>query len=79
MASTAAEREERLQAQIRHLTHTIEEKDDENDKLDARITELEVRIGKLNCEKVELSNEIVAMQEEAGGFNKKLKEKDIEI
>ena len=72
-------REERLQAQIRHLTHTIEEKDDENDKLDARITELEVRIGKLNCEKVELSNEIVAMQEEAGGFNKKLKEKDIEI
>lgn len=72
-------REERFQAQIRHLTHTIEEKDNENDKLEARITELEVRIGKLNCEKVELSNEIVTMQDEANGHSKIVKEKDIEI
>ena len=43
------------------MTHTVEEKDEENDKLEARISELEVRIGKLNCEKVELSNEIVTM------------------
>ena len=72
-------REERLQAQIRHLTHTVEEKDEENDKLEARMSELEVRIGKLNCEKVELSNEIVTMQDEASGFNKIVKDKEIEI
>ena len=40
-----------MQNQIRHLTKTVEEKDDENDKLEVRITDLEVRIGKLNCEK----------------------------
>ena len=49
---------------------TIEEKDDENDRLESRITDLEVRIGKLNCEKQELSGEILAMEEEAKGFNK---------
>ena len=43
------------------------------------MSELEVRIGKLNCEKVELSNEIVTMQDEASGFNKILKDKDMEI
>ena len=40
---------------------------------------MEVRIGKLNCEKVELSNEIVTMQEEANGHSKIVKAKDIEI
>ena len=43
------------------------------------MSELEVRIGKLNCEKVELSNEIVTMQDEASGFNKIVKDKEIEI
>jgi len=77
MASTAAEREEKLQSQIRHLTKTVEEKDDENDRLEARITELEVRIGKLNIEKQELNGEILTMEEEAKGFNKIVQEKDI--
>jgi len=39
---------------IRHLQTTITEKDQENDRFEGRIVELEVRIGKINTEKYEL-------------------------
>lgn len=79
MAGTSAEREEKFQSTIKHLHKTIEEKDAENDKLEARITDLEVRIGKLNCEKAELGGELLKMSEEAKQFDKIIADKDMEI
>ena len=48
---------EKCERKEKHLNDTIAEKDRENDKLEARIVELEVRIGKLNTEKFELCQE----------------------
>ena len=61
-----AEKYEKCDRQINHLKETIKERDRENDRLEARLVELEVRIGKLNTEKFELCQE----------FEKKDKEKD---
>ena len=48
---------EKCDRTIRHLENTIKEKDGENDRLEGRIVELEVRIGKLNTEKYKLCQE----------------------
>ena len=57
---------EKCDKMIRHLENTIKEKDAENDRLEGRIVEMEVRVGKLNTEKFELCQE----------FEKKEKEKE---
>ena len=54
MASEVAEKYEKQDKQINHLKSTINDRDKDNDRLEARIVELEVRIGKLNTEKFEL-------------------------
>ena len=55
---------EKCERQIRHLEKTISDKDQENDRLEGRIVELEVRIGKLNTEKYELCQEFEKKDEE---------------
>ena len=51
IANTANEKFEKCDRTIKHLENTVKEKDQESDRLEARIVELEVRIGKLNTEK----------------------------
>ena len=46
------------------MQKTIEEKDKENDRLEGRIAELEVRIGKLNSEKYEMVLEFQGKEDE---------------
>ena len=55
---------EKTDKNIAHLQKTIDEKDKENDKLEGRIAELEVRIGKLNTEKYELVQEFEQYEKE---------------
>lgn len=50
MASQVAEKYEKCDRTIQHLKNTIQEKDQANDRLDLRIGEYEVRIGKLNTD-----------------------------
>lgn len=59
-----ARKYEKTDKTIKHLQTTIEEKDRENDKLEARIAELEVRIGKLNTEKYEIVQEFQTKEDE---------------
>ena len=46
------------------MQKTIDEKDKENDRLEGRIAELEVRIGKLNTEKYEIVQEFQGKEDE---------------
>ena len=64
MASQVAEKYEKCDRQINHLKETVKERDKENDRLEARIVELEVRIGKLNTEKFELCQEFEKKDQE---------------
>jgi len=57
MAMTVSEKFEKCDRTIKHLENTVKEKDQESDRLEGRIVDLEVRIGKLNSEKQELSQE----------------------
>ena len=57
MATQIAEQYEKTDKTITHLQNTVKEKDKDNDRLEGRIVEMEVRIGKLNTEKFELCQE----------------------
>lgn len=58
---------------------TIKERDRENDRLEARLVELEVRIGKLNTEKFELCQEFEKKDKEKSELNLKIQDLDIFI
>lgn len=72
MASQAAEKYEKCERTIRQYEITISEKDKDNDRLEGRIVELEVRIGKLNTEKFELCQEFAKKDQEKQELNKKV-------
>lgn len=57
MPSNVSRKFEKVEKTILHLQTTIDEKDKENDKLEYRFNEFEVRIGKLNVEKQGLVQE----------------------
>ena len=56
-ATEITEKYEKTDRVIKHLENTVKEKDQENDRLETRFEEFEVRIGKLNIEKQELTKE----------------------
>ena len=64
MASQAAENAEKFDRTIRNYEITIKEKDKDTQRLEGRLVELEVRIGKLNTEKYELCQEFEKKDEE---------------
>ena len=64
---------------IRHLETTIAEKDKENDRVEGRIVEYEVRIGKLNTEKFELCQEFENKENEKNDLIKKIEDLNITI
>jgi phage shock protein A len=51
------------------LQNTITEKDQESDRLEGRIVELEVRIGKLNTEKYELCQDFEKKEADKKALN----------
>jgi len=57
LPSNVSRKFEKVEKTILHLQTTIDEKDKENDKLEYRFNEFEVRIGKLNVEKQGLVQE----------------------
>ncbi len=59
------------------MKETIKERDKENDRLEARIVELEVRIGKLNTEKFELCQEFEKKDKEKKELLLKIEDLDI--
>lgn len=63
---------EKCERTIRQYEITISEKDKDNDRLEGRIVELEVRIGKLNTEKFELCQEFAKKDKEKHELNKQL-------
>ena len=79
MASEVAEKFEKCDRQIRHLQDTINDRDKDNDRLEARIVELEVRIGKLNTEKFELCQEFEKKESEKTALTKKIEDLNITI
>lgn len=64
-AMNATEKFEKCDRIIKHLENTVKEKDQENDRLEQRIVDFEVRIGKINSEKQELSQEAEKQKKEA--------------
>ena len=79
MASEVAEKYEKQDKQINHLKSTISDRDKDNDRLEARIVELEVRIGKLNTEKFELCQEFEKKESEKTTLSKKIEDLNITI
>ena len=79
MASEVAEKYEKCDRQIRHLQDTISERDKDNDRLEARICEFEVRIGKLNTEKLEFAQEFERKENEKLQLEKKIEDLNITI
>ena len=79
MASQAAENFEKCERTIRQLELTICEKEKDNDRLEGRIVELEVRIGKLNTEKFELCQEFEKKEQEKVGLTKKIEDLNVTI
>lgn len=72
LASEATEKFEKVDKNLKHLQTTISDKDQENDRLELKFKEFEVRIGKLNTEKQELVQEKLDIQA-------KFDDKDAEI
>ena len=64
MASEAAQNAEKFDRTIRNYEITIKEKDHDKQRLEGRLVEMEVRIGKLQTEKFELCAEFEKKDEE---------------
>ena len=79
MASDVAEKYEKCDREIRHLKDTINDRDKDNDRLEARIVEFEVRIGKINTEKFELCQEFEKKDNEKNALGKKIEDLNITI
>ena len=79
MASEVAEKYEKCDRQIKHLQDTIADRDKDNDRLEARICEFEVRIGKLNTEKLEFAQEFERKDSEKTELEKKIEDLNITI
>jgi len=77
MASQVAEKFEKCDRQIQSLKDLVKQKEKDNDRLEARIVELEVRIGKLNTEKFELCKEFEKKEGEKVELSRHIEELNI--
>ena len=79
MASQAAENFEKCERTIGNLEKKLIEKEKENQGLEGRIVELEVRIGKLNTEKFELCKEFEVNEAQKTSLNGTIEDLNLTI
>lgn len=79
MASQAAENFQKCDRNIAGLERKLVQKVEENEKLEGRIVELEVRIGKLNTEKFQLCKEFEAIESEKTDLNRTIQDLNLTI
>ena len=79
MASQAAENYEKCERTIGNLEKKLIDKEKENERVEGRIVELEVRIGKLNTEKFQLCQEFESNEREKSELNRTIEDLNLTI